>query len=67
MITLTLDWKPQEEHMVEVVQDKGDRLLLKAKPAGASQRQLPNLIQTCIQPAVAYTMAVAPYGPRDIS
>jgi hypothetical protein len=67
LITLTLDWKPQVDHMVEVVQEKGEKLLHKAKPAGASQRQLLQLIQTCIKPAVAYTMAVAPYRPRDIA
>ena len=67
LITLTLDWIPQVERMVGIVQDKGDRLIYKAKPAGASPRQLLNLIQTAIKPAVIYTMAVAPYRPQDLA
>ena len=66
LITLTLDWRPQVEHMVGVVQDNGEKLLFKAKPAEASPRQLLHLIQTCTKPAVAYTMAVTPYRLRDI-
>jgi hypothetical protein len=67
LTTLTLDWTPQVEYMVGVVQDKGAKLIYKAKPAGASQRQLIHLIQTRIKPTITYTMAVAPYRPKDIA
>ena len=67
LITLTLDWIPQVERMVGIVQDKGDRLIYKAKPAGASPRQLLNLIQTAIKPSAIYTMAVATYRPHDLA
>ena len=67
LITLNMDWKPQVEHMAGIIQTKGEQLLYRAKPAGATPRQLLHLIQTCIKPAVAYTMSVAPYTAKDIA
>ena len=67
LITLTLDRIPQVENVVGIVQDKGNQLIYKAKPAGASHKQLLHLIQTAIKPLVTYTMAVAPYRPQDLA
>ena len=66
IITLALDWKPQVEHMVGVIQDKGAKLIYNAKHAGASHVQSIHLIQTAIKPAVTYTMTVAPTVPGTL-
>ena len=62
----TLDWKPQVQHMMEKITARGEHILTRAKPAGATPQQCLRLIKTCLIPQITYTMAVTPYMPADI-
>ena len=66
-ISLTLDWKPQLTQNLKLIQEKGDHILRRAMGSGATPKQGLHLIQTCIKPAVAYTMVAAPYNETDIA
>ena len=66
-ICLNLDWGAQVQHTIQLIKDKGDQIISKARGAGASPRQCLHLVQTCVKPAVAYTMVAAPYSTNDIA
>jgi hypothetical protein len=66
-ISLNLDWQPQAQITLQMIRDKGGQILKRAIGSGASSRQGLHLIQTCIKPAVAYTMIGAPYTDQDIA
>ena len=66
-ICLNLDWGAQVQHTIQLIKDKGDQIINKARGAGASPRQCLHLVQTCVKPAVAYTMVAAPYSTNDIA
>ena len=62
----TLDWKPQVQHMMNKIHTRGEHILTRARPAGATPQQCLRLIKTCLIPQITYTMAVTPYMPADI-
>ena len=65
-ICLNLDWKPQLQHTLKMIKEKGDHITNRAMTSGASPRQCLHLIQTCVKPAAAYTMVAAPYSEAEI-
>jgi ribonuclease HI len=62
-IPLTLDWGTQLSETIKTLKRKGTQLATSL----ASPDQRLQIIRMCLQPAVAYAMAVMPYTPRDIA
>ena len=66
-ICLTLDWHPQLLHTLKLIETKSNQIIQNALKKGATPRQCLQLIQTCVKPAVAYTMVAAPYSEGDVA
>ena len=59
-VTLTLNWSTQMAHVCKGVRDKGDLL----QGSLASPDQCIRIVQSCIQPVVAYSFSTMAYTPR---
>jgi ribonuclease HI len=61
-VTLTLNWSAQMAHVCKAVRDKGDLL----QGSLASPDQSIRIVQSCIQPVVAYSFSTMAYTANDI-
>ena len=61
-MTLTLNWRHQVAGVINLLKDKGNRLV----QSFASPKQRLRFLQRCIIPAVTYSFPVAPYTRHDI-